>query len=228
MQKTLITAHNGADGTQVNSMAFVRHALASRADSFEIDVRRLADGTLVFTHDLPDSHPRDLVTVRAVFDALRESGRGMRVNCDLKEPCLESATASLAEECGIEDLLQFSGTVSAEYCRRTGLANRVEILLNIEEYIPCLYDRCRRDPAQIPAAATEICSICRRLGISCVNANYLLATDAFLDILESSGIALSVWTVNDPGQAARFFRRSIYSLTTRNLEGIMPLRPPQA
>ena len=48
MNKTLITAHNGADGTPEGSLEYVRHALSTDADVLEIDIRRLPDGTLIF------------------------------------------------------------------------------------------------------------------------------------------------------------------------------------
>ena len=49
--KTLITAHSGSDGTPDNSLACVEYALSTDADAFEVDVRRLADGTLALGHD---------------------------------------------------------------------------------------------------------------------------------------------------------------------------------
>lgn len=233
MSGTLITAHNGADGTPENSMEYVRHALASGADILEIDIRKVPDGTLVFTHDLPadlsfdsaktgDSGCSGLLPVSDVFLALKETAK--RINCDLKEPNLEEDVAALAARCGVSDRILFSGTVSAGRCRESGLTGRVEILLNIEEYIPGLYDRCREDAAQIPMAAREICGICRHYGIGCVNANYHLATDPFIDILMSEKIGLSVWTVNSPAEAAHFLGRGVYSLTTRNLKEILALR----
>ena len=284
MAATLITAHNGADATPEDSMEFVRMALASGADVMEIDIRRLADGKLVFAHDLPinpaglsgqdarilntgssshdlpsdpaapaDPDARDLKTgcssphdlpsdpaapadpdarilktgcsspgpvpIEDVFLALRESSK--LVNCDLKEPHLESAVAELAERCGISDRLIYSGTVSAPYCMETGLNRCVKILLNIEEYIPGLYARCQKDSSQIHEAAREISAVCLRYGIDCVNANYRLANDRFIEILAQQGIGLSVWTVNTLPEALHFIERGIYNVTTRNLQQVL-------
>ena len=52
--KTQITAHSGSDGTPDNSLACVRYALSTDADAFEVDVRRLSDGTLALGHDAAD------------------------------------------------------------------------------------------------------------------------------------------------------------------------------
>ena len=264
MPATLITAHNGADGTVEDSMEYVRHALASDADVMEIDIRRLKDGRLVFTHDLPDiltgavppaspvtvtapgtartvcvegnmitggkartlpaadmAASARLVSIEEVFPALRESSK--LVNCDLKESGLESAVAALAKRCGVADRLLYSGTVDAGYCRETGLSGRVKILLNIEEYIPNLYERCKKDPGQLQEAAREICAVCQKYGILVVNANYRLATDPFIDILEKHGIGLSAWTVDGTAEAERLLKRGIFNLTTRNLCQILPL-----
>lgn len=159
------------------------------------------------------------VPIEDVFLALRESSK--LVNCDLKEPHLESAVAELAERCGISDRLIYSGTVSAPYCMETGLNRCVKILLNIEEYIPGLYARCQKDSSQIHEAAREISAVCLRYGIDCVNANYRLADDRFIEILAQQGIGLSVWTVNTLPEALHFIERGIYNVTTRNLQQVL-------
>lgn len=161
----------------------------------------------------------DPVFVEDVFLALRESSK--LVNCDLKEPHLESAVAELAERCGISDRLIYSGTVSASYCMETGLNRYVKILLNIEEYVPGLYARCQKDPSQIHEAAREISSVCLRYGIGCVNANYRLADDRFIEILAQQGIGLSVWTVDTLPEALHFIEHGIYNVTTRNLQQVL-------
>lgn len=249
MNKTLITAHNGADGRTEGSMDYVRYALSTDADAIEIDIRRLPDGALVFTHDVPalsaiqtdpaatvtaegNRNPSDdvpgaatpLVLIEDIFR--RAAGTSKRVNCDLKEAGLETVVYDLAKKCGVDRQLIYSGTVSAARCQETGLNRMVRIALNIEEYVPDLYARCAADPAQTVAAAKEISEVCRRYGIECVNANYRLATDGFLDILEKNGLGLSVWTVDDPVEAARFLRRGVENVTTRNLRGILPLKHP--
>ena len=105
--KTLITAHSGSDGTPDNSLACVRYALSTAADAFEVDVRRLSDGTLALGHDAAD---HTAPTLREVF-TLAAAKPGVRVNCDLKERGLEPDVAALAAECGMAGRLIFSGSV---------------------------------------------------------------------------------------------------------------------
>lgn len=215
---TMITAHNGADHTPENSMAFVRHAVSGAADALEIDIRKLPDGTLVFTHDISGSDT--LVPISSVFEALRGSDK--LVNCDLKEPGLESDVYRLALDCGVGDRLIYTGTVDAARCAKSGLNRKVRIALNIEEYIPDIYTRYMQDPAlalgESARSAREMCQICLRHGIPRINANYHLATEAFLDELARSKIQLSVWTVNEPDQIDRFLALGVWNLTTRNPE----------
>ena len=89
--KTLITAHSGSDGTPDNSLSCVEYALSTAADAFEVDVRRLSDGTLALGHDAAD---HTAPTLREVF-TLAAAKPGVRVNCDLKERGLEPDVAAL-------------------------------------------------------------------------------------------------------------------------------------
>lgn len=216
--ETMITAHNGADHTPESTMEYVRYVLDSRADAMEIDIRRYQDGTLIFSHDTHGAigtMPFPLVTIRSVFDALR--GTDKLVNCDLKEAGLEDDVWHLACECGVRDQLIYTGTVSASHCVRKGLHRHVRIALNIEEYVQDLYERCLNDPGQSAACAEEMCEVCRAYDIPRINANYRLATDDFIKVLERNRIDLSVWTVNEPSQIDRFLSLGVYNLTTRNL-----------
>lgn len=70
--KTLITAHSGSDGTPDNSLACVRYAISTAADAFEVDVRRLADGTLALGHDAAD---HTAPTLREVLAPRRRKAR---------------------------------------------------------------------------------------------------------------------------------------------------------
>ena len=212
----MITAHNGAGGTPINSLDFVRYALASTADALEVDVRMTCDGTLVFTHDLPeDGSAGGLVMIEEVFRLVKESDK--RINCDLKEAGLEDAVYHLACDCGLADRLIYSGSVSAGHMKESGLIERVDVFLNIEEYIPDLYERCQKDPAQIEIAARDFSSLCSEYGIRFVNANYRLATEPFIRILSEAGLGLSVWTVDEPEAFARFRALGVCNITTRNI-----------
>ncbi len=47
----MITAHSGCDGTEDNSLDFIRYALDSDAGCLEVDVRKVWIVDLVLAHD---------------------------------------------------------------------------------------------------------------------------------------------------------------------------------
>ena len=141
--KTLITAHSGSDGTPDNTFACVEYALSTAVDAFEVDVRRLADGTLALGHDAAD---HTAPTLREVL-ALAAAKPGVRINCDLKERGLELAVAALAAECGMSGRLILSGSVDVGiFAAHPELHDCAEVYLNIEEYVPDLYLNYRNIP----------------------------------------------------------------------------------
>ena len=131
--KTLITAHSGADHTEENSVAFLRHAFATAADAIEVDVRMLA-GELVLAHDGMAASLS--VTLRQAFEMLREDQSGKRMNCDLKEEGLERPVYDLAVAAGVAERILYTGSVSVERMRAEGVLQKVEVYLNIEEAVP--------------------------------------------------------------------------------------------
>ena len=107
--KTLITAHTGADNFPDNSPEFVRHAVSSEADAFEIDIRKRADGVLIIAHD-PDV--QDAPTLREVFEIARSNPQ-IQINCDLKNDGLELEVLDLVRAFGYEGRIVYSGTVAS-------------------------------------------------------------------------------------------------------------------
>lgn len=183
-----ITAHSGSDGTPDNSLACVEYALSTAVDAFEVDVRRLADGTLALGHDAAD---HTAPTLREVL-ALAAAKPGVRINCDLKERGLEPAVAALAAECGMSGRLILSGSVDVGiFAAHPELHDCAEVYLNIEEYVPDLYLNYRNIPDFELTAAEIITKVCREHGIATVNMNQVLITRRFIETLKDSGIALS-------------------------------------
>lgn len=185
--KTLITAHSGSDGTPDNSLACVRYALSTAADAFEVDVRRLSDGTLALGHDAAD---HTAPTLREVL--------------------------ALAAECGMSGRLIFSGSVDVNiFAAHPELHDCAEVYLNIEEYVPDLYLNYRNIPDFELTAAEIITKICREHGIATVNMNQVLITRRFIETLKDSGIALSAWTVNEDLFLDWFLTQGVRNITTR-------------
>ena len=219
--KTLITAHSGADDTPDNSLAFVRYALTLPVDALEVDARRRADGVLAIGHDeAGDTAP----TLLDVF-ALAGAHPSVKVNCDLKEPGLEQDVYQLAIQEGLSGRIIYSGTVDVNALDNIpGLRESVEIYLNLEEYVPDLYNNYRNIPDFELKAAETICNICTEHGIHVVNMNQILVTKRFCERLVQKGLGVSAWTVDWPEEMQWFFANRVHNLTTRRPKNALTAR----
>ncbi len=208
-----LTAHSGADGTPANSLAFVRYALITEADSLELDIRRHPEtGELMLGHD---SVGADSFTLREAF-LLLKTHPDKKVNCDLKEAGLENAVLCLAEDCGVRDRLIFSGTVDpCQIEDREFRKNR--IFWNIEEQIPDLYNRCREDYDYRLIAAEMMCDKMEEAGVETMNIYHGLVDKKFLLAVLKRGKKLSVWTVDDMEKLTWLFNQRVRNITTRRV-----------
>ena len=216
---TIITAHSGADHTEENSIDFVRYALSSGIDALEVDVR-MEPGI----HRLTLGHDKVSEDSALLADAFRLIAEkpSVRVNCDLKEYGIEEAVFRLAEEYGLADRLIFSGSFGVDaLARAPEMRKHARVFLNIEEYVPDLYETLKKDPSRIGEAAHQIAAVCREHKIDTVNTYYPLAVPSFQKILAEDGIGVSVWTVNDEKEIRNFLERGVTNITTRNLTGAL-------
>lgn len=222
-----ITAHSGCDGTPDNSLEFVRHALTTGADALEVDVRKTEDGSLAISHDaIPagEAHP----LLAEVFSLIRESD--IRINCDLKEPDLENAVIDLAEKHGLLRRLIFSGSVGLPFvASRPDIHDRVEIYINLEELLPDLYERIRKELPLTPEEQSKLvvgqvpyaAALCREYGFRVINIYYEYCSPAFLQEIAREGLRISAWTVNDGETAAALAQSPVMENITSRRPGII-------
>ena len=226
-QSTLITAHSGADHTPENSMEFVRHALESRADVLEIDVRTGKDRTLIITHDETDG---EAVSLREVFDTVKKVPY-IRINCDLKETGIEEEVFRLAEECALPaERILYSGSVSREDLEKGGRWREVEVYWNVEECIPDVYEKgCGESDSHggkglSQKTADRLISDCGKYGITVININEKFLGSLFIKKMKENGIGISAWTANDPERIKQLLDCGMHNITTRNLAAALVLR----
>lgn len=218
----MLTAHSGSDGTEDNSLAFVRHALQLGVDCLEVDVRMDDGGKLVMAHDERISAP----SLSDAFALLREAN-GTHINCDLKTPGLEWPVWCLATQCGVQHRLIYSGDVSADaFVRYPVMRDGVEWFYNLELRFPP--HRIARglseenlDPAEM---AFELKRTLRKTGASCLNLNWQLRCTAFWDALRQAEIPLSVWTPDNPELIRSLLQENVHNITTRNAQSAVLLR----
>jgi glycerophosphoryl diester phosphodiesterase len=229
MAKTLITAHSGADQTPENSIEFIQYALQSTADALEIDINRNASGMLVLSHDTPEdsdstnknTYPE--VSLEQAFLLLAKAPR-LQINCDLKQHGMEAEVARLAEQFSLTDRLLFSGSVSPDALHVLPKDLSGHVLLNIEEFVPDLYENCTKNHDFVQEAARKIAEICFYHHIPVINAYYQIATDDFIRIIQEQNLNLSLWTVNDSGEIKKFLQKNLFNITTRNCREACKIR----
>ncbi|MCI1306282.1 MAG: glycerophosphodiester phosphodiesterase [Lachnospiraceae bacterium] len=216
---TMITAHSGADHTEENSIDFVRYALASGIGALEVDVRMEPETRLLTLGH--DHVTKDSALLSEAFRLIAQKP-SVRVNCDLKEHGIEEAVFNLAKEYRLEDRLIYSGSFGVGALDQfPEIRKHARVFLNIEEYVPNLYETLKKDPSKIRDAAGMISSVCTEHGIGTVNTYYELAVPEFQKILADAGIGVSVWTVNDEKAIRSFLDRGVTNITTRNLTGAL-------
>ena len=197
MNRTLLTAHSGCEGTPDNSLAFLQFASGLAVDCLEVDVRSDKSGTLILSHD---SESFDAPELRQAFRTIR-AVPGLCLNCDLKTPGLERLIWQLAGEEGVTDRLVYSGEVSAEaMAADREMAAAVRWFFNLELRFPNIYedsgDACENLlPSQI---ADVIAGLLVENGAACLNLNWRLSETPLWAELRRARIPLSVWTPDDP------------------------------
>ncbi len=211
MKRTLLTAHSGCDNTPDNSMAFVRYALTLPVDCFEVDIRRGKTGALILAHDESGGG----TPLQEAFVALSGHPR-MKINCDLKEPGLESAVYACAEEMGVADRLVFSGTV-----QKCDVIQKVDWYLNIELLFPGISAFSDIAPAE---ALSRVESGMRETGAVCLNTHYSIVETPLYAMLAARGIPLSLWTPSEEPLLRRFLADGVANITTRAAKRACDLR----
>lgn len=205
--RTMITAHSGCEGRPDNSLEYVRYALRCGADALEVDVHPKNSGFYI-SHDPSDGAHPDL---KEVFSLIR--GSGVKINCDLKHPGIEHAVLALAQTCGVDGQLIFSGSVSHEAVQDPAIRRRT--FWNIESAMPELYEQYEAGVPLTEEQFRAAAALYRHCGVQIANLYYVVCTQEHLALLRENGILVSVWTVNDAPCAQRFLDAGIYNITTR-------------
>lgn len=243
---TNITAHSGCEGTEVDSLQSIRHALSLGANALEIDVRLAQNGELRLSHNFctPEEYEKKPL-VREAFEMIKDSK--IMINCDIKEQKALYPLIAMAESFGLnkERLIITGCTALEQFMRDPSLKDRAMAFINMEEMLKTFYIE-RFSPLGVEAMTklmnygwgpyrehpeliddsliAEMIEYIKGLGLAGLNTTYLLADDRLLSALKQADVALSVWTVNDPQIAKRFFDAGVWNVTTREPAALMAVR----
>ena len=215
MSQPIVIAHRGASATfPENTIEAFRGAAEHGADWVELDTRRTADGVLVVHHDahLPDSPaivelpaadlPGSVPTLAAALDACAGMGVNIEIKNNHPDPDLdpdeyvaEQTVALLAERGGRDEVL-------------------------ISSFNPATLQRVRERAPHLPTALLVIEPDEGILEVLVASGHSALHPyDWFVDIelvtaCHEIGIAVNVWTVDDPDRMAELLAHGVDGLCT--------------
>lgn len=237
--RPLVIAHRGASGERPeNTLAAYALAVEQRADMIEIDLHRTRDGAIVVAHDerlpgLPGGREigdSTLAEVRALEarggqqvptldEVLDAFGARIPFNLEIKRsgvgdyPGIEVATASALQSRGLGSTILFSSFEDS-------------VLLRLRQTTP----GARLGVLVSPRAPRGWLQRCEAVAAEAVHFWKGLATLAAVEAAHAEGLAVYVYTVDDPGEMVIFLRRGCDGLFTNFpalMRGVMtPEFPP--
>lgn len=199
----MITAHSGSDGTQENSEAYIDYCIAGALDCFEVDVR-LKHGNFYLNHE-PVDDETCCVGLSLVFEKIKDMP--ILVNCDLKEPNLESSVLKMAEAMQVSDQLIFSGDVNIANIPNSF---RAQVFYNAENYAKTHPEVLQFEAAALEAMFTNLAN----QGITTLNLYAPLLSRDLLELAHAHGMAVCVWTLHDVQDIAAYQALGADHITT--------------
>lgn len=230
--RPLVIAHRGASGQQPeNTLAAYALAVEQRADCIEIDLHRTRDGHIVITHDenltglgghgeiadvtlaelrqLDAGGGEPIPTLDEVLDGF---GTQISFHLELKQSTrgpyegLEAQTLRGVRERGLLSRTVFSSFYDPvlQNLRERSEEARLALLIS------------RRFPDRWPDRA-------RRLGAFSVNPEDALVDRALIDEAHDVGLAVYVFTVDDPGRMATLIEWGVDGLFTNHPDRLRSL-----
>lgn len=228
--RPLIIAHRGASARlPENTLAAVRGAVEDGADMVELDVRVTRDGVPVVIHD--STIRRILGVRRAVRDLTWHELEGLMQSQVGHVPRLVELLEALGGEVPLDLELKtpWAERPVVELLRQYRTAEGT--LISAEdprtlERLRALAPECRRGAVISPTSLQRILGTwgwrsfsCPRSGggVDVVVAHRLLAGPRFLASARAQGVAVYVWTVDDP--------QEMISLSELRVDGVVTNRP---
>jgi glycerophosphoryl diester phosphodiesterase len=224
-RRPLVLGHRGASRAEPeNSLAAFAKARALGADGVELDARRTSDGCVVVHHDpqvvgfglifdrpyteLRAAHPE----IPTLHEALAECA-GMIVNVEIKclpwEPDADTPDRLVVRS--VIDLLQANAPVP--------IADVI-----VSSFDLGAVDACRERAPEIATAwltsgqeITATAPIVRERGHAWLNPDRVAALRAAPDVVDAaqrSGVRVSVWTVDEPGEIAALAAAGVDAIIT--------------
>jgi glycerophosphoryl diester phosphodiesterase len=210
--------HRGAAAlAPENSLAAVEAAVEHGVDAVELDVVRGPDGKLVLAHgpSVPPGAP-------SLDEALELAARlGVGVQMDVKQPGLEEGVVDALRRSGLLDR-SFVSSFSFRTLRAfTALEPRLPRSLTYpEDRLGVAASRALGHAVRPGLAAlrallpVRLPRFMRAAGSSAVTLNWAVVTPRAIEVCHRAGVAVYVWTVNEPGLAKTLVESGVDGIIT--------------
>ncbi|RAT99537.1 glycerophosphodiester phosphodiesterase [Brevibacillus sp. Leaf182] len=226
-----ITAHTGCMGTPDNTLESSLAGIKAGAGLIEVDIQSTRDGIAFLFHDeLPIfltstfselNHPelrqslspiykdRELVTLEQLFEATM--GTDIRYNLDLKTEEAAFPAIEVMELMGMTQRVFFTGnTQTIEHYR-----NRV-VWNTPEEWGASLWMKNRE-------LVKQKCDNLAQKGYFGLNMDYRTCCQELVDYAHEIGLAVWVYTVDDPANQKNIIQMGVDAITTRQVDTLRTL-----
>ncbi len=227
MRYTMITAHSGCEGMLPDSLDAVKKGIELKADAVEVDVRIDRNGTLYLSHDEIED-PSEAETLENVFRIIAEND--ICVNCDLKTYETIFPALELADRYGIpKQKLILSGNIKYSTLENNpDITKRSRVFLHITDELfenrkfkATYYED---DKVMLTENAKQISELIKYLGAECINICFDRVDREIIELYNSFGIRMSLWTVNDPEMQRQFLTENILNITTLRPSAALEIR----
>ena len=198
-----VTAHSGAFNTPDNSIEFIKKVLEEGCEIFEIDVTFRPDGTPVIIHS-GSPKPTEGILLRDAL-ALVAADPAIRMNLDLKSVKNLPAVDELLDRYGLADRAFYTG-VGADWAPVVKKNSKIPYYLNAD-VAPWKRSRTKARAALADKLAA--------LGAIGINTHYGNCHPAMVKVFHEKGMPVSVWTVNDEKNAAKYAAMGVDNITSR-------------
>ncbi|MGG1657842.1 glycerophosphodiester phosphodiesterase [Brevibacillus sp. NRS-1366] len=227
-----ITAHTGCLGTPDNTIESSLAGIAAGANLIEVDVQSTRDGIAFLFHDELSvfststfselNHPdlrrtlspiymdRELVTLEQLFEATIDTD--VRYNLDLKTEEAAYSAIEVMERMGMTQRVFFTGNTQGVQHYRNRVVWNTPADWDPSEWLN------NRD------IVMETCDRLAREGYFGLNMHYLTCCQELVAYAHTKGLAVWVYTVDDPLHQRNMIRMGVDAITTCRVDTLRIIR----
>lgn len=197
-----ITAHTGANKTEMNTLNSLSVSLESSADIAETDLNFTPDGTPVLSHNTPED---GCPLLTDAFKLAAENGT-KKINVDVKTTAFLEKVPEIAKDTGMTDRIFLTGIELKDIEQVKSKAPGVEYYLNFKP------DKTRLNDNDY---LLELVKTVKDAGAVGLNINLKYSSDKLVRVFHENGLLVSVWTANSFTDMLRVLKNAPDNITTK-------------